>query len=163
MSAYLASSWHDFFVAEAGASAALTGLLFVAVSINLEYILKYPQLPGRAAETLAFLMNVLLVATLGLIPDQRVELLGAEILVVACAIWLGVVAATLRTQAPDQWRSNYYFRAVAAQVATVPFLICGVSLLVGAGGGLYWLGLAVVSAFAVAITNAWVLMVEIRR
>ena len=63
----------------------------MAVSINLEYILKYPQLPGRAMETLAFLVNVLPVATLGLIPDQRAALFGAEILVVSGAVWLGVM------------------------------------------------------------------------
>ena len=163
VSGYAASAWTDFFVAEAGASAALTGLLFVAVSINLEYILKYPQLPGRAMETLAFFLNVLLVATLGLIPDQRAALLGVEIIVVSGVVWFAVVRASLQPRAPDEWASHYRLRIVLSQVATVPFLICGLSLLVGTGGGLYWLGPAVVLAFAVAITNAWVLMVEIRR
>ncbi len=37
-----------------GASAALLGLLFVAISINLEQILKHRHLPGRAAGTLGF-------------------------------------------------------------------------------------------------------------
>ena len=36
----------------AGAGAALTGLLFVAVSINLERILSLPLVPGRAAPKL---------------------------------------------------------------------------------------------------------------
>ena len=31
--------WHDFFVAEAGASAALTGLIFVGLSINLDRLI----------------------------------------------------------------------------------------------------------------------------
>jgi hypothetical protein len=36
-------------VATAGAAAALAGLIFVAVSINLEQILKYPAPPGSAS------------------------------------------------------------------------------------------------------------------
>ena len=48
MPAYSAAEWESLFVAEAGASAALAGLLFVALSINLERILKGIGLPGRA-------------------------------------------------------------------------------------------------------------------
>jgi hypothetical protein len=47
--------WHDFFLAQAGAAGVLTGLVFVAVSINLQQILSDESgsgLPGRAAEAL---------------------------------------------------------------------------------------------------------------
>ncbi|HEX2746304.1 MAG TPA: hypothetical protein VHN16_18150 [Streptosporangiaceae bacterium] len=37
--AYNPETWHDFFIAAAGAAAALSGLIFVAVSINLRDIL----------------------------------------------------------------------------------------------------------------------------
>ena len=52
------ADWSNFFVAEVGAAAALTGLVMVAVSINLAQVLAVPTLPGRAAETLFLLMGV---------------------------------------------------------------------------------------------------------
>ena len=42
--------WTDFFVAKVGATAALSGLIIVAVSINIQRILSIPHLPGRALE-----------------------------------------------------------------------------------------------------------------
>lgn len=39
--AYTVQDWSELFVASAGASAALTGLLFVAVSVNVERILEF--------------------------------------------------------------------------------------------------------------------------
>jgi hypothetical protein len=74
------ADWHDLFVAIAGASAALTGLIFVAVSINLTRILEYPGLPTRAVETLSLLVGLLLLSVLMLVPGQAISALGSEIL-----------------------------------------------------------------------------------
>jgi hypothetical protein len=51
MTAYDASQWTDFFVAGAGASAALAGLVFGAVSINVDRILDLRGLPEQALAT----------------------------------------------------------------------------------------------------------------
>jgi hypothetical protein len=70
ISAYEVGNWNVFFAAEAGGSATLAGLIFVAVSINVERILKYATLPSRAAQTLATLILVQLVATFTLVPAR---------------------------------------------------------------------------------------------
>jgi hypothetical protein len=48
-------------------------------------------------------------------------------------------------------------------VATVPFLVGGVSLIAHGDGGLYWVGVGMSATFVAAATAAWVLMVEILR
>ena len=52
---------------------------------------------------------------------------------------------------------------VVTQAATIPMAAAGVSLLVGAGGGLYWLVPGMASSLVVAVVNAWVLLVEVVR
>jgi hypothetical protein len=54
MNGYVMQGWQSLFVAEAGAAAALAGLLPVAVSINLTRILEYPGLSAAADVTLSF-------------------------------------------------------------------------------------------------------------
>ena len=83
MTAYEPSEWTDFFVASAGASAALAGLVFVAVSINVERILQFRGLPDRALATVLMLLSVVLVALICLIPGQSREALAAELFVVS--------------------------------------------------------------------------------
>jgi modulator of FtsH protease len=48
-------------------------------------------------------------------------------------------------------------------MAALPFVIAGITMLVGGGGGLYWLVPAVIFSFLVSLLDAWVLLVEINR
>lgn len=93
VTAYEPSQWGDMFVATAGASAALTGLVFVAVSINIEQILKLAGLPERGVETLVLLLTVLLVSLTGLIPGQGRTALGVELLAVSVIAGTGLTSA----------------------------------------------------------------------
>lgn len=162
--AYDPSEWSDLFVAAAGASAALAGLLFVAVSINLERILQFAGLPERGLETVALLLGVLLISIVGLVPGQSHVALGAEVLALALALAVFVGRLPTSYTGPDEVpRSWAYMRWTLRLVATVPFVLAGASLLAEAGGGLYWVVAGIVFATLAAVANAWVLLVEILR
>jgi modulator of FtsH protease len=162
--AYDPSEWSDLFVATAGASAALAGLVFVAVSINIQRILEFPGLPERALETILLLMAVLLVSVVGLIPGQSSTALGLELLVVSLAIGGAIFRLpTVRSDVEDEPRVWLWSRRGVRITAVVPLLVAAVSLLAESGGGLYWLAAGIVFAVTGAIANAWVLLVEILR
>ena len=165
MFAYDPSEWTDLFVASAGASAALAGLVFVAVSINLERILAFRGLPERALETLLFLVSALLISIVALVPGQSHVALGVELLVISLVIDAIVMRQpTIQVEEGEVMRRSWRVsRWTLRLVATVPFLIGAVSLIAQAGGGLYWLVAGVVLAIAAAVSNAWVLLVEILR
>jgi len=164
MEAYSAANWGDFFVSEVGAAAALTGLIFVAVSINLTKVLQFPQLPRRAAESLIMLMATLFVAATGLIPGQPRAVFGAEILLVALACWIFPMVLQRRdAHLPDTRPSWVVIRALTHQVAVLPLVVGGASIVAGAGGGLYWLVPGTLFSLSAGLINAWVLLVEIQR
>jgi hypothetical protein len=52
MTAYDVAEWTDFANTLAGGAAALAGLLFVGLSLDLSEVLKYPGVPARAIATL---------------------------------------------------------------------------------------------------------------
>src|ERR1700728_1510044 len=91
-----AIAWANFFVAEVGAAAALSGLIIVAISINLQRILSFPQLPGRAAEMLIMLLGALLACSFGLIPGQPVRVLGGEILAAGLLMTVAPIVIQVR-------------------------------------------------------------------
>ena len=164
MAAYDISQWKDVFVATAGASAALAGLVFVAVSINIEAILKSEGLPERALQTVLLLLSVVLVSIIGLIPGQGHVALGAELLGEALVFGAAIAVLLNRSlpppSSPRSWRIS---RQLVMAAGTVPLIVGGASILAQAGGGLYWTISGVILAITAGVLNAWVLMVEILR
>jgi len=158
--------WTDFFVAASGASAALAGLVFVALSVNISNILRSPNLPPRAGAAIGTLILILVCSTAALVHQPLVDL-GGEIVVfsLGCtwlqcrSVWQGfAVRAQLRR---PRWES--LFNAVVALLQVLPFLVGGSLLIAGRDGGLYWVAAGSIAVFIFSVLNAWVLLVEILR
>lgn len=159
-------AWRDFFVAQVGAAAALAGLLIVAMSINIGQILQHAELPARAAQTVAVIGGVLVIASLALFPNQSAQVLGVEAILVSLTVaWVGVhqfmrSGGKIGDGDPSAWRLRPLF--MISLVAAL-FLVGGAILASGSEVGLDVLGLGVIAGLVVALINGWVLLVEILR
>ena len=165
MSVASIAEWNTFLAVQAGAAATLTGLVFVAFSINQNKIMDYPGLTGRAFESLLQLLEVFLISGVALIPRQPEWTLAAEFLVIGSVSWVAQVIGLaryrrLRAGHPWWW---FLLRTVLSQFAAIPFLVTGITLLLGVPGALYWLVPGFVFSFVAGIVSAWVLLVEILR
>jgi hypothetical protein len=159
------ADWSTLLTVEAETAATLTGLVFVAVSINLDRVMEFPGLPGRAMESILQFLEVFLISIVALIPGQSERALAIELLGVGLFFWIVQIAGQarflrLRASLPRWW---FVLRVMLNQLATVPFLVAGTALLLGMPGALYWLMPGFIFSFAAGIVSAWVLLVEVRR
>jgi hypothetical protein len=162
--AYDPAQWHDFCISVAGASGALLGLAFVAISFNLDAILEHEQLPGRAIETLVFFAFPLAASLLVEVPGLSHVGLGIGLAVLAAGlIWLALKdLPRWRGQQTDplSWRLSHL--APGILIATLATL-GAVAMLTTSIGGLYWVAAAMAVGTTSGLINSWVLLVEIKR
>jgi modulator of FtsH protease len=158
------AGWDDFFLGTAGAAAALAGLLFVAISINVREILADAALPARAGETIVFAVAPLALSLLVLMPDQSVRVVGVEVLIVGTVAWLVTSRAELHRWRRTRGRQiQGTWSIVVGQVTSWGALIGGLVLVAGNADGLYVVAVGIALSFVVAVLNGWVLLVEILR
>jgi hypothetical protein len=158
-------SWDNFFVAELGASASLTGLLFVGISLNMAKIVANPSLPPRAMKSLGLLVTILMFASLWLIPGQDPRVFGVEVLSVALiaggfVFYLGV---DVRRRSEARYRPAATSELGLVAIIAAFYIAAGIAVLDGSSIGEYLLVPAMMASFLVAILDSWVLLVEINR
>lgn len=160
------ADWSNFFVAQCGAAAALIGLLFVALSINLQRIMSESYLVDRVAESILVFLGLLWFSIFGMVPHQSLAVFGAETLASGIVVWALTTklhVAAIRRH-PSQVKTKFLIqRIVQTQIATLSTIVAGILMLAGHDSGLFWLIPASVVAYAAGIANAWVLTVEILR
>jgi hypothetical protein len=152
------ADWHDFATMIGGASGALTGLLFVAVSLNANRIAGHAGLRASAVQTLVMFITPLFIAATLLTPHQPDWVLGVEL------IGIGLVAGLVlldnhrvkRGLADEDLRLISIFNRPAPNViAMLLVMASGVILAAGQSAGLYLLLPASIVAFGSGVLNAW--------
>jgi hypothetical protein len=169
MSGYATEGWGDLFLCSGGATAALSGLIFVGLSVNIRTVLDLDKrtghnfLTGRALEALAALLIVLVISIVALAPAIGRGVLAAFILITAAGSAVSPSRALRASRGKGALDNPTLLRLSTAGGLTVTLLAAGITLAAGHGGGLYWLPAAFVIAVTVAAVNAWVLLVEVLR
>ncbi|MEI8082018.1 MAG: hypothetical protein WCI74_09260 [Actinomycetes bacterium] len=157
------SNWQNFAVVTGSASAALTGLVFVATSLNLQRIVAQGSLRIVAAQSMILLIMPLFIALAITIPADQIWIIGS--LLELCALTIGILMYVtifvVHRGRHDSVFSRRLSRATPSLTTCLFTAGAGVSLFLGFGGGLIWIVPAVVLAFAGGVTNAWLLLIHL--
>jgi hypothetical protein len=158
---YDQTAWSGFAATLGAIAGALTGLLFVALSIKSDLLSCSRNLSSRAAQSLCLFMSAVLIALIVVAPQPRVAL-GVELLLLAGTTAVGMLILGRRAgHATATSGTTRYLEQWAPNLIT-PLLIGlgGVTLLVHAGGGLYWLLAAAVAGLLGGVVSAWLFLVK---
>jgi hypothetical protein len=157
--------WSAFLSAQAGASAALLGLVFVSLSISLPRITASKHLPNRALESLIVLLLGLIAASLGLAPGQAAGAFGVELLAIVSLVWAAVSwlhRASHRT-IPAEYRRRGRAALLLAQGVMAIWWIAALALSLFGARAAGLLAPAFLLGYVLAMVDAWVLLVEVNR
>ncbi len=161
----MVESWDSFFVAETAAAAALLGLMFVAVSINLKRIIESGGLADRALSALMLLLSILIIGLLLAMPDQPVAALGVEAAVISFGSAVLATIAGVRglRSADPKYRGNFRQNIVGHVIVLAPIFIGGLWMLGGGETGFYWVAVGMCLTLVKAVSEGWIFLVEITR
>jgi hypothetical protein len=156
---YDLGTWRDYFVMVGGGAAALTGLVFVAMTLHLQDIVHHPVHRHRARTILTGFTAVFLRCGLILMGNQGRQAIAIEIIGV-----LVVVEAILYRSLVDAVRANdrgVLLRGVGSFACLVLEQLGALVLFAGATWGLYVVALGMLSSFVFMVTGAWLLLVGV--
>lgn len=158
--AYRAEQWQDFFVMAGSGAAALTGLVFVAMSLHVAAIKGDTAHRHRASGSLTGLASVFVLCGLVLMGGQQHQAAGAEALIVAAGTAAFFARRFLRTR---RFRGDDAALGVYRSLgSTICYLaeMTGAALLIGGDSfGTYLIAVGIMVNFYFMISGAWLLFV----
>ncbi len=167
MDAFLQSlkDWQLFYATVATAAAALTGLLFVSLSINRN---KLVQADGKnqlskARQTFGDFLYVLMIAFVFLVPHQVPFSLTVSLMVLGLSRGIGLTRDLLRAfgEKPRRLEARRVLRDIFFPVvASLGLVLVGIAAYFGNTTSFYWLVLVIAALLMSACWHAWLLLME---
>lgn len=162
MDPYRPEGWHDFFIAVAGAAAALTGLLFVALSLHMRYVAADPYFRNLARGSLVGLVSVLVVSLVVLV-NQPAAWAGIEIALLAVLFIFaegGYEVINYRRLTGGQAKATLMRSCVGVLLALVG-VVGGLTITFQASPGLYAIAFITITVTVWNLLNAWILLIGV--
>jgi hypothetical protein len=154
--------WNNFFVMVGGGAAALAGLIFVAMSINPEIIIRNSTHKNRAINMLSGFTAIFMACSLALIGDQSLAALGFEWLLVwliATIIFIGGYVRAIRSGMSSIGLNAP--RLAGGTMCYIAEVIAAIFLVLGHSAGLYIAAIGTIVLFVFLISGAWLLIIGI--
>jgi hypothetical protein len=156
-------AWHDFYLMVGGGSAALTGLLFVIVSMGGQEMARRQKEGGRAfvSPVAAHFTYVLVVSALMLAPEIPARILGGALV----AGGLGGTVYSVWSGAHKRWRAgnlpflDWIWFVALPHACFAMMLLSGAAIAMGHVAGLFGIAFTVILLIVTGIRNAWDLVI----
>jgi hypothetical protein len=154
------ADWQAFFTFVGLVAGGLTGLIFVALSLQITEVRTGPAYVKRARTTLGALTGILVLSGLVLIPSQTATGLGLESLV----LFIALIADVARTYRSFEGPGEKFERPVLARTFIALLLlglgaIGSVGLLIGLPSAMPLIGLSTLFGLPLRLLQAWALLV----
>jgi hypothetical protein len=157
---YKPDLWTNFFVLVGTGSAALTGLVFVAISVNLRAVARDATHMYRAINMLSGFTAVFIISSFALMGHQTHRTLGAEWLIVS------LLAAAINTNGYihgfSSAGSGYALsrlRVIGGSACYLGQIVGAVLFYFGSGSGIYIAAIALIINFCFLVSGSWLLIV----
>lgn len=154
------AAWHDYFVMVGGGAAALTGLVFVAMTLHLTEIIEHPVHRHRARTILAGFTAVFIRCGLVLMGGQNRQAVAAELLLVVAAVEV-ILLRSIKEAAPAA-NAGVLLRTLGSFAGLLVEQAGAVVLFTGRLWGLYAVGAGMMSTFIFMVSGAWLLLVGVQ-
>jgi hypothetical protein len=154
--------WNNFFIMVGGGAAALAGLVFIAMSINLAIITRDATHKNRAIATLTGFTAVFMICAFALMGNQNYRWIGIEWLVVTLIPTSTYIRVYVRATKIGRSAVGLSIgRFIVGTSCYVAQIVGSVLLISGYVAGLYVASAAMVLSFAFFISAAWLLITGI--